>query len=80
LEQDISSNAEQRDHLAGLQDRRLRHGSGNPNGLNADEFRLGRLVTILEKHRDHFSQVGVEFVETRCLRVLRERHRNVVAL
>ena len=67
----------QRDHLAGFQDRRLRHGSGNANSLNTDEFRLERLVTILEKHRNHFSQVGVEFVETSCLRVCSGEARDI---
>ncbi len=46
---------EQRDDLAGPQDRWFRHCSGNSDSLNTNEFCLEGLLAILEKHRNYFS-------------------------
>ena len=48
-------------HLARLEDRWLRHGSGL-DGLDADEFGFELGFSILEEEGDDFLQVAVEFV------------------
>ena len=51
--------------------------SGNADGLDPDKLRLQRLIAVLQKHRDHFPKIGVEFIKTVCLGVRATKARNV---
>ena len=37
--------------------------------MNSDEFGIRPLLAILQQHRDHFTQIGIEFLQRFTLRV-----------
>ena len=52
----------QGDDFAGLEDRRL-HGSGDGNGLYADELRIELGFAVLEQQGDDLTQIGLQLVQ-----------------
>lgn len=42
---------------------------GNEDGLRPDELRLERRLAILDKHGNHFPEVGVQLVQALALTV-----------
>ena len=54
---------QQRRHFAGLQDRQGVHGLRDSNRLKTNELRLELRIAVLEKHRDDFTEILLEFIE-----------------
>ena len=74
---DETKRGEDRDDLAGLKNRNARH-SIDDDGLGADELGLELRFAVLKQHRDHLTQICVQFIE-RCALAVRARESRHVA-
>ena len=57
------------DDLTRSENRQGWHDRSDPDGLRPDELSLNRRLALLEDEGNDFGEVGVEFVQRRCLAV-----------
>ncbi len=66
-----------RNHLARLENRDVRHGLGHANGMSPDKLSLEPRITILEQHGDNLAEVLVELIQRGGLRMSSRPARHV---
>jgi DNA-binding transcriptional LysR family regulator len=58
-----------REHLARVEDRDVRHALRHANGVGSDELGLKARITVLKQHAYDLAEVLVQFIQRGCLGV-----------